>query len=125
MVAEVIRLEYEHVCDCANCCETWVPTILNDNVSPLFAFAIFCSSVVKLVTVDFVLANGTGSVNVQPRVGAKVDGRPPLLPSTDVICPTVLTLEKFAIVMPDPCSAASTSSRPVFKPDVTVMENNT
>ena len=26
----------EQVCDCANCCETCVPTMLNESVRPLF-----------------------------------------------------------------------------------------
>ena len=38
VVADVIRLESEQVCDCANCCETCVPIMLNDIISPLFSF---------------------------------------------------------------------------------------
>ena len=65
VVAVAIRLEREHVCDCASCCETCVPTMLNESVSPLFCFAIFCSSVVKLATVVLVFVSATGRLNVQ------------------------------------------------------------
>jgi hypothetical protein len=76
VVALAIKAESEHVCDCANCCETWVPTILNDSVIPLFRLAMFCCTVVRVATVALVFVSGTGRLNVQPRVGAGVGGGP-------------------------------------------------
>ncbi len=82
VVAAVIRPESEQVCDCTNCCETCVPTMLNDIVSPLFSLAMFCCTVVKLATVALVFARGTGKVNDQVRIGARVVG---IVPSVAMV----------------------------------------
>ena len=82
VVAEVIRPESEQVCDCANCCEIWVPITLNDTVSPLFCLVRFCCTVVKLATVAFMFAIGAGKVKDQLRVGARVVG---IVPSVAMV----------------------------------------
>ena len=69
VVAAVIRLGSEQVCDCANCCETCVPAMLNDIVSPLFAIAIFCCSVVKVATVALVFERGAGKAKIPLQAG--------------------------------------------------------
>ena len=69
VVALEIKPEIEQVCDCANCCETCVPTILNDSIIPLFSLVMFCCTVVRVATVALVFVSGTGRLNVHPIVG--------------------------------------------------------
>jgi hypothetical protein len=111
-VADAIKLASEQVCDCASCCETCVPTMLNDMLSPLFCFAMFCCSVVRVATVALVFVSAAGRVNVQTRLGG--GNWPPGRMVADN-WPGVLTPEKFAAVIPALCKAASTSSRPVLR----------
>jgi hypothetical protein len=110
VVAFAIRPDKEHVCDCANCCETAVPAILNDSVSPLFNLAMLCCKVVRLATVVFVFAKGPVRLNAHCSAGVE----------HGLVAHCVLTPDKFAAVIPDPCSAASTSSNPVLMLDCTV-----
>jgi len=88
--------------------------MLNDSVSPLFALAIFWPRAVKLATVAFVFANGAGKLKDQTKLGWGGTVPPNWL--------FVLTPDKFAAVIPDPCKAASTSSRPVLRGDWTLTE---
>ena len=83
VVAVAMRPESEQVWDCANCCEISVPTMLKESVSPLFKFAMVCCRVVRLATVAFVFARGTGRLNVQTSMtgGSWPPGR--------VVAPTV------------------------------------
>ena len=51
--------------------------MLNDIMSPLFSFVMFCSTVAKLPTVALMFASGAGKVKDQLRVGARVGGIAP------------------------------------------------
>lgn len=108
VVASATKPVREQVCDWASCWETCVPTILNDSVNPLASLAMFCCSVVKLATVAFVFARGTGRLNTHVR--------PDMVPTFKASC-KLLTPDKFAAVRPDPCKAATTSSRLALSPD--------
>ncbi len=116
-VASATKAGSEQVCDCANCCETCVPTMLNDRVRPLFSLAMFCCSMVRLATVSFVFVKATGKRKIHWSVMDDEEAGP-----AKSINGTVLTPDKFAAVIPNPCSAATTSSKPVPIPDCTVTE---
>jgi len=108
-VAEATKAGSEHDCDCANCCEICVPAMLNDSVIPLFSLATFCCRVVRLATVAFVFVRGVVRLKVHCSMG----------PASSKLMAYGFeeeTFDKFAAVIPDPCKAASTSSRPVLTP---------
>lgn len=105
-VAEATKAGSEQACDCANCWEICVPTILNDSVSPLSSLAMFCCSVVRLATVAFVFVRDVVRLKVHCSMGW-------LLKLNEITKLLDETLVKFAAVIPDPCKAASTSSSPV------------
>ncbi len=77
-----------------------------------------CCKAVSVATVSLVLVKGAANRNDQlrgggtneitPGFGFPVNGRKPVLNPT-----------KFAIVIPDPCNAATTSSRLVSIPELT------
>jgi len=97
---------------------------LNDSISPVFCFAILCCSAVNIAIVSFIFVSGAGSEKTHCIGGATmVDGMtgiPTYSKLGDKLSPT-----KFAAVIPDPCSAATTSSRLVFSPDWTLTANIT
>src|SRR5260370_32875670 len=89
----------------------------------LFCVMVFWRAV-NIATVYFIFVRGTGSVKFQttsgcsatfPGGGTRTGGRPGV----------VVTPEKFACVIPDPASAARTSSRLVFRPADTPTVNTT
>src|ERR1700733_11671856 len=77
VVADAIKAGNEQVCDCANCCETCVPLMLKESVSPLLRLAMFCCKVVKLAMVLLVFVRGASRLNTHCRLRL-VEDMPPL-----------------------------------------------
>src|SRR5579864_7126326 len=105
-----------HVCDCSNCGEACVPITLNDNVNPLFLFATLCCRLLSDAPVAFNCEIGTGKVKDQSMVGAGI-GRVTTF-NSGLSMPL-----KFAALIPEPASAAITSSRLVLRPELTSTAN--
>ena len=80
---------------------------------------LFCKAL-SVAIVSLIFASGTGRAKIHCSSGGAIVG----CKLSTKFAP-VLTPEKFAAVIPDPCSAATTSSRLVFSPDCTFTANNT
>jgi hypothetical protein len=74
-----------------------------------------CCSAVNIAIVSLIFTSDAGSEKIHCIGGATLYSK-----LGDKLTPT-----KFAAVIPDPCSAATTSSRLVFSPDCIFTANNT
>src|SRR5258708_5870604 len=113
--ASEIRSDVEHCCG-----DPCVPRTLNVMLRPAFFCAIICCSAVRDAVVSLTFDNGAESVKVHsssrggkmPALGARPgDG--------------AYTLERLALVIPDPASAATTASRLASRPELKSTSNKT
>ena len=76
----------------------------------------FCSAV-SIAIVSLIFASGTGKAKAHCSGEAIIGGAGCGPTTANITFGPMLTPEKFAAVIPDPCNAATTSSRPVLSPD--------